>query len=61
MILGLAFIGAGVLIALYPQLLSLIVSFLLIFIGLTILFIRYQLRKVEKQWENPFIDFFLRY
>jgi Flp pilus assembly protein TadB len=61
MVLGIVLISAGILIAIYPQLLSLIVSFLLIFLGVMILLFRYQLKKMTKQWENPFIDFFIRF
>ncbi len=61
MLVGIVLIIAGILIAIYPQLLSLIVSFLLIFIGAVILVLRYQLKKMTKEWQNPFVDFFIRF
>jgi len=61
MLVGIVLIIAGILIAIYPQLLSLIVSFLLIFIGAVILLLRYQLKKMTKDWQNPFVDFFIRF
>ena len=61
MLVGIVLIIAGILIAIYPQLLSLIVSFLLIFIGAVILLLRYQLKKMTKEWQNPFVDFFIKF
>ena len=61
MLVGIVLIIAGILIAIYPQLLSLIVSFLLIFIGAVILLLRYQLKKMTKEWQNPFVEFFIRF
>ncbi|RKY36602.1 MAG: hypothetical protein DRP73_03085 [Candidatus Omnitrophota bacterium] len=61
MLLGIVLIMSGILIAVYPQLLSLIVSFLLIFIGTVMLLLRYQLKKMTREWENPFVDFFIRF
>ena len=61
MLVGIVLIIAGILIAIYPQLLSLIVSFLLIFIGAVILLLRYQLKKMAKEWQNPFVDFFIKF
>lgn len=61
MSIGIILIISGILIAIYPKLLSLIVSFLLIFTGLSILFIRHHLKKLSREWQNPFIDFFIRF
>ena len=61
MLLGIVLVISGILIAVYPQLLSLIVSFLLIFIGMVMLLLRYQLKKMTREWENPFVDFFIRF
>ncbi len=63
MTLAILLIFAGILIAVYPELLSLIVSFLLIIIGLSILFLRYYTKKMSQSWENnsPFMNFFMRF
>ena len=61
MIIGLIFILAGVLIALYPPLLSIIVASILIIIGVHILLISYYYKKIAKHFDNPFMDFFVRF
>ena len=61
MTLALILIISGVLIAIYPEILALIVSFLLVFMGLSILFIRYQMKKMHNNWQNPYVNFFMRY
>ncbi|MDP8215979.1 MAG: hypothetical protein P9L98_01490 [Candidatus Kaelpia imicola] len=63
MTLAILLIFAGILIALYPELLSLIVSFLLILIGLSVLFLRYHVKKISQSWESnsPFMNFFMRF
>jgi len=61
MIIGIIFIIAGILIAIYPPLLSLIVASLLIFVGLSFIAISYQYKKLSKRMENPYIDFLIRY
>jgi uncharacterized membrane protein HdeD (DUF308 family) len=61
MLIGILFIIAGLLIAIYPPLLSIIVATLLITIGIILLLIRYHIRKFSRQWENPFIDFFAKF
>ena len=64
MVIGLIFIFAGVLIALFPQILVALVSGLLIMIGCTILFIRWQFRHpfdTEQQASSPIRQFFMRW
>ena len=61
MFLGIMFIIAGFLIAVYPPLLSLIVAGLLFFIGIVLVSISYHYKKMSKHMDNPFMDFFIRY
>ncbi|MFH1791965.1 MAG: hypothetical protein ABH885_08315 [Candidatus Omnitrophota bacterium] len=61
MSLGVLFIAAGVLIALFPPLLSMIVAFLLILVGGALCSISYRLKKGAKRFEDPFMDFFTKF
>lgn len=61
MIGGIVLITAGILIALYPPLLSIIVAAFLIFTGVMTLAIAYYQRKLERHFENPVIELFFRY
>ena len=61
MFLGIIFILAGILIAIYPQLLSIIVASGLIIIGIGLLSISYRYKKMSKHFENPWVDFFIRF
>jgi len=63
MILAVFFILSGILIAVNPELLAYIVSFLLIFAGLSIMMFRYRMKKIHKDWQSnsPFMNFFIRY
>lgn len=61
MLLGVMFILAGILIAIYPPLLSIIVAGLLILLGLGLISISYHYKKASKHFENPFVDFFIRF
>ena len=61
MFLGLLFIISGILIAVYPQLLSIIVAIFLIFVGSMLLYIRYYYRRLSKEFRDPFMDFFIRF
>jgi len=58
---GILFIIAGVLIAVYPKLLSMIVAVVLIFIGITLTAISHHYKKMAKHFENPYIDLFFRF
>lgn len=61
MLLAIIFILSGILIAVYPELLSIIVATFLIFIGVVLLYFRYGIKKASRRYQNPFIDFFTRY
>ena len=61
MFIGIALIAAGLLIAAYPPLLSIIVASLLIFIGITLTTISYRFKKMNKHVDNPYADFFIRF
>ncbi|MBU0548985.1 MAG: hypothetical protein KJ838_01505 [Candidatus Omnitrophica bacterium] len=61
MLLGIMFVLAGLLIAVYPPLLSLIVAGLLVFIGIGLILISYHYKKMSKHIDNPFMDFFIRF
>lgn len=61
MILGFVFICAGVLIAVYPPLLSIIVASVLILIGIGITSFSYRLKKTQRRSDDPFLDFFFRF
>lgn len=60
MILGVVFILAGIFIAVYPQLLSLIVAFILIFAGISFISMGYYYRKISRRFDDPFLNFFFR-
>jgi hypothetical protein len=61
MIIGIIFIVAGILIAIYPPLLSLIVASIIIFAGISFITISYHYKKLSKRFENPYVDFFIRF
>ncbi|MBN1794813.1 MAG: hypothetical protein JW844_07615 [Candidatus Omnitrophica bacterium] len=61
MLAGILLIITGIMIAVYPQLLSLIVASFLMIAGTTLLLVRYHLRRLERSWNNPFMEFFIRF
>lgn len=61
MFFGICFIIAGLLIALYPPLLSIIVASLLIFIGVVLTTISWRFKKMRRHSNDPFADFFIRF
>ena len=61
MILGVILIGSGLLIAVYPPLLSFIVASILIFSGIFFVYLGRRYRKVSRRFEDPFMDFFFRF
>jgi len=61
MILGIIFIIAGILIALYPPLLSIIVASVLILIGIGFISFSYRFKKAQRRFDDPFLDFFFRF
>ena len=60
MLLGIILIVCGILIAVYPPLLSLVVATLFISAGIITLIAGYRYKKMAKKFEDPFIDFFMR-
>jgi len=61
MLFGALLLILGVLIAVYPPLLSLIVALLLISLGGVFIMIGYRMKKLKKRYDNPFVDFFIRF
>ena len=61
MVLGIMLIVAGIMIALYPPLLSIIVATVLISIGIFLVVISYRFKKMDKHFSDPFADFFIRF
>jgi uncharacterized membrane protein HdeD (DUF308 family) len=61
MIAGIVLIVAGLLIALYPPLLSLIVATLLIVLGIAVIGIARSYRRSARHHDNPVIDLFFRF
>ena len=59
MLVGVLFLVAEILIAVYPPLLSLIVAGVMIFIGISLVSISYYYKKLSKRFENPYVDFFV--
>ena len=60
MLAGFILIVSGILIALYPPLLALIIAFLLIMSGVFTLMISYQNRKLAQMYHNPILRVFFR-
>ena len=60
MIAGIILITAGILIALFPPLLSIVVACILILLGIVFLYLGYYYKRVSRKFDDPFIDFFLR-
>lgn len=58
---GIILIVAGVLIALYPPLLSIIVATLLILAGVGTVSIAHYNKKLRKHHENPAVELFFRF
>ena len=54
-------IVAGILIALYPPLLSIIVATLLILAGIGMLSIAHYNKKLRKHHDNPAVEWFFRF
>ncbi|RKY41474.1 MAG: hypothetical protein DRP85_06135 [Candidatus Makaraimicrobium thalassicum] len=60
MILGAVLILSGIMIALYPPLLTLIVAALLVTAGTILFVISYRYKKMAHHIEDPFLDFFMK-
>jgi uncharacterized membrane protein HdeD (DUF308 family) len=61
MIAGIVLILAGLLLVIYPPLLSLIVAVVLIMLGGALTAIAWQERKLQRHYRNPVVEFFIRY
>ena len=61
MIAGIVLILAGVLLIIYPPLLSIIVAAVLIFAGIMVLSIANYNRRHQRYYENPTVELFFRY
>ena len=61
MAIGIIFIVVGILIAAFPKLLSIIVAAFLIMIGVTLASMSYHFKKIQKETNNPFVDFFIKF
>lgn len=60
MLTGIILVIAGLLIAIYPPLLSLIVAALLVALGVMVLLMAYYHRKLGRREENPVVDVIFR-
>ena len=58
MVLGIILIFSGILIAVYPPLLSLIVASILVFAGIFFIYLGYYYKKVSRTFDDPFMNFF---
>ncbi|MGH8660066.1 MAG: hypothetical protein ACREV4_16795 [Gammaproteobacteria bacterium] len=58
---GVFLIIAGILIVLYPPLLSMIAAVLFIALGAIMVAIGYHNRKLRRHYDNPVIELFLRF
>ncbi len=61
MITGLFFILAGILIAVYPQILVIFISGFLILIGFGIIMMSLQFRRLHRRANSRFMDWIIRY
>ena len=61
MLAGIVLIVAGLLIALYPPLLALIVAALLIVLGVMVISIARYNRRMARHYDNPVVEFFFRF
>ena len=61
MVVAITFIIVGILIAAFPQLLSMIVAAFLILIGITLASISFHYKKLKREFDNPFMDFFIKF
>ena len=61
MVIGIILILAGLMIAAHPPLLAIIVAGLLIFVGITPAIVSYRFKKMHKNFDDPFTNFFIRF
>ena len=60
MVLGIVLIFCGMMIAMFPPLLSIIVATLLVIMGSFLIAISYRYKKMSKRYDDPFLDFFMK-
>lgn len=60
MVLGIVLMFCGVMIALYPPLLAIIVAVLLFMAGSFVFIMSYRYKKMSKKINDPFLDFFMK-
>ncbi|MFQ5643608.1 MAG: hypothetical protein ACE5FQ_07905 [Thiogranum sp.] len=60
MVAGIVLVLAGILLVLYPPLLSIIVASFLILSGFMVISIARYNRRLEKHFDNPTVDIFFR-
>jgi Flp pilus assembly protein TadB len=61
MVAGITLIVAGILLVVYPPLLSIIVALFLIFSGVMVISIARYNRRYQRHFDNPTIERFFRY
>lgn len=61
MIFGVLLIACGIMIMLYPPLLSIIVGSIVILGGLILCVVSYRFKKMSRRIEDPFLDFFVKF
>ncbi len=61
MVTGIILIAAGILLLLYPPLLSIIVAALLVFAGVLAVSVARYNRRHQRHFDNPTVEFFFRY
>ncbi|MFC1576522.1 DUF3096 domain-containing protein [Candidatus Omnitrophota bacterium] len=61
MALGILFMIMGILIAVFPDLLRIIVAAFLIMIGATLASMSWHFKKIKREADNPFVDFFIKF
>jgi uncharacterized membrane protein HdeD (DUF308 family) len=61
MLAGIILIIAGVLLVIYPPLLSIIVAAVLIFAGVMVVSIARYNRKYQRHFDNPTVEMFFKY
>ncbi|MBI4341643.1 MAG: hypothetical protein HY598_05115 [Candidatus Omnitrophica bacterium] len=61
MITGLAFVLIGILIAIYPQILVMMISGMLILFGAGIMLTSWQFRRLRRHSDSRFVNWIIRY
>jgi Flp pilus assembly protein TadB len=60
MLFGVILLICGILIAVYPPLLSLVVAVVLMAVGTILCVVSYRFKKTAKHLDDPFLDFFIK-